>query len=84
MSETATKLSDLDPDAFYTPEFIAPIMGFNKSELRRYCRESQINTRLSKNRITLTVEDAKAIKQWVRERNTPTPEEFEIDPFARK
>jgi len=77
-----TKLSDLDPDAFYTPEFIAPIMGFKATELRRYCRESRINTRLSKNRITLTVDDAKAIHQWIKQRNTPTVEERELDPFA--
>ena len=77
-----TKLSDLDPDAFYTPEFIAPIMGFKATELRRYCRESRINTRLSKNRITLTVDDAKAIHQWIKQRNTPTVEEHELDPFA--
>ena len=77
-----TKLADLDPDAFYTPEFIAPIMGFKATELRRYCRESRINTRLSKNRITLTVDDAKAIHQWIKQRNTPTPEEVEQDPFA--
>ena len=77
-----TKLSDLDPDAFYTPEFIAPIMGFKATELRRYCRESRINTRLSKNRITLTVDDAKAIHQWIKQRNTPTEEQRELDPFA--
>lgn len=75
------KLADLDPDAFYAPEVIAPIMGFKATELRRYCRESQINTRLSKNRITLTVEDAKAIHRWIKKRNTLTPEEIEIDPF---
>jgi len=82
MTEQAIKLSDLDPDSFYTPEFIAPIMGFNKSELRRYCRESGINSRLSKNRITLTIDDAKAIKLWIKERNTPSIEEVEQDPFV--
>jgi hypothetical protein len=76
------RLGDLDPDAFYTPEFLAPILGYTKTELRRYCRESGINTRLSKNRVALDVEQARQIKAWVKDRNRPTPEEEEIDPFA--
>ena len=45
------KLSDLDPDAFYTPEEIAPIIGLKVTELRRYCRESGHCTRLGRQKI---------------------------------
>jgi hypothetical protein len=78
------KLADLDPEAFYTPEFMAPILGLYKTELRRYCRESRINTRLSNRRIMLTVDDAKAISQWLRDRKAVAGDwtkEVEHDPF---
>ena len=52
------------------------------TELRRYVRESGICTRLSKNRIMLHEDDVVKIVTWVRERNAPTPEEKELDPFA--
>jgi hypothetical protein len=52
------------------------------TELRRYVRESGICTRLSKNRIMLHEDDIVKIVEWVRERNAPTPEQKEIDPFA--
>lgn len=60
------KLSDLDPDAFYTPEFMAPIIGFTKWEIRYYCRKSGIHTRLAKNRIMLDVDDARRLIRWVK------------------
>jgi hypothetical protein len=52
------------------------------TELRRYIRESGICTRLSKNRIMLHDDDVTRLVTWVRERNAPTLEEKEIDPFA--
>ena len=67
---------------FRTPEEVAPELGMTKTELRRYCRESGICTRLSKNRIMLHADDIERLVAWVRERNTPTVEELEIDPFA--
>ncbi len=60
------KLSDLDPDAFYSPEFLAPIVGFTNWEIRDYCRRSGINTRLAKNRIMLDVDDARRLLRWVK------------------
>lgn len=67
---------------FRTPEQVAPELGMRPTELRRYVRESGICTRLSKNRIMLHEEDVAKIVTWVRERNAPTPEQKEIDPFA--
>jgi len=67
---------------FRTPEEVAPELGMSKTELRRYCRESGHCTRLSKNRIMLHQDDITKIVTWVRERNAPTLEEKEIDPFA--
>lgn len=66
---------------FRTPEQVAPELGMRPTELRRYVRESGICTRLSKNRIMLHEDDIVKIVNWVRERNTPTPEEVEHDPF---
>jgi hypothetical protein len=57
----------------------------SKSELRRYCRESGICTRLSKNRIMLHEDDIKLLVEWVRGRKAKTDEwwnEPEPDPFA--
>ena len=67
---------------FRTPEQVAPELGMRPTELRRYVRESGICTRLSKNRIMLHEDDVVKIVTWVRERNAPTPQEIEIDPFA--
>lgn len=67
---------------FRTPEQVAPELGMRPTELRRYVRESGICTRLSKNRIMLHDDDVTRLVNWVRERNAPTPEQKEIDPFA--
>lgn len=67
---------------FRTPEQVAPELGMTKTELRRYCRESGINTRLSNRRIMLHQDDVVKLIEWVRERNAPTLEEKEHDPFA--
>jgi len=67
---------------FRTPEQVAPELGMRPTELRRYVRESGICTRLSKNRIALHEDDIARLVTWVRERNAPTLEEKEIDPFA--
>lgn len=67
---------------FRTPEQVAPELGMRPTELRRYVRESGICTRLSKNRIMLHEDDVVKIVTWVRERNAPTHEEVEQDPFA--
>ena len=67
---------------FRTPEQVAPELGMKPTELRRYVRESGICTRLSKNRIMFHDDDVTRLVAWVRERNTPTPEEVEQDPFA--
>ena len=76
-----TKLSDLDPDAFYTPEFLAPIVGFTNWEIRDYCRKSGINTRLAKNRIMLDVEDARKLIQWVKASHETPAEPEDENPF---
>ena len=52
------------------------------TELRRYVRESGICTRLSRNAIMLHDDDIEKLVAWVRERNAPTPEQKELDPFA--
>ncbi|MDN4644975.1 hypothetical protein [Arthrobacter sp. PsM3] len=67
---------------FRTPEQVAPELGMRPTELRRYVRESGICTRLSKNRMMLHEDDVAKLVTWVRERNAPTPEEQEQDPFA--
>lgn len=57
----------------------------SKTELRRYCRESGINTRLSNRRIMLHQDDVAKIIDWVRERKTAADDwstEVEHDPFA--
>lgn len=75
------RLSDLDPDAFYSPEVLAPILGFTKWELRDYCRKSGIHTRLAKNRIALDVDAARKLVEWVKASKAPTQEELEENPF---
>lgn len=70
---------------FRTPEEVAPELGMSKTELRRYCRESGINTRLSNRRIMLHQDDITKIIEWVRERKAVADDwtkEVEQDPFA--
>ena len=71
---------------FRTPEEVAPELGMTKTELRRYCRESGIYTRLSKNRIMLHEDDIQRPVEWVRQRRTEANkwwQEPEADPFTR-
>lgn len=72
----------MNTQVFRTPEQVAPELGMRPTELRRYVRESGICTRLSKNRIMLHDDDITRLVDWVRERNAPSPEQKEIDPFA--
>jgi predicted site-specific integrase-resolvase len=70
---------------FRTPEEVAPELGMTKTELRRYCRESGINTRLSNRRIMLHQDDIARLVEWVRERKNAADDwtkEPEHDPFA--
>jgi len=69
---------------FRTPEEVAPELGMSKTELRRYCRESGINTRLSNRRIMLHQDDVTKIIEWVRERKNASAatDEVKPDPFA--
>ena len=70
---------------FRTPEEVAPELGMTKTELRRYCRESGINTRLSNRRIMLHQDDITRLVEWVRERKNAADDwakEPEHDPFA--
>jgi predicted site-specific integrase-resolvase len=67
---------------FRTPEERAPEIGVPPSTLRRFIRESGICTRLERNRITLTDDDAERLVAWIKEQSAPTPEEHELDPFA--
>jgi hypothetical protein len=80
------KLAELDPDAFYRPEVMAPILGFYSTELRRYCKQSGLYTQLGNRRIMLSVDDARAISQWVRDRKSAANDwaaksEVEQNPF---
>jgi hypothetical protein len=77
--------NELIVPVFRTPEQVAPELGMTKTELRRYCRESGICTRLSNNRIMLHEDDIKALVEWVRQRKDKAGEwwtEPEHDPFA--
>lgn len=70
---------------FRTPEEVAPELGMSKTELRRYCRESGFNTRLSNRRIMLHADDITKIVDWVRQRKNAADDwtkEVEKDPFA--
>lgn len=70
---------------FRTPEEVAPELGMSKTELRRYCRQSGICTRLSNRRIMLHQEDVDKLIVWVRERKNATGEfnaEQERNPFV--
>lgn len=79
-----TQVKDLDPDAFYTPEQIAPVVGFKVTELRRYCRESGLCTRLTRQKITLDLSNIKALITWVKSKNAEPVinDDGEIDHFA--
>ena len=70
---------------FRTPEQVAPELGMSKTELRRYCKESGIHTRLSKNRIALHEDDIASLVEWVRKRKEDASDwtkEPDHDPFA--
>ena len=70
---------------FRTPEEVAPELGMTKTELRRYCRQSGICTRLSNRRIMLHEDDISKLIEWVRERKNAEDDwakEPEQDPFA--
>lgn len=79
-----TKVSDLDPDTFYTPEQIAPIIGINKTALRRYCRESKINTRLTKNTMALTLDNIRALHAWIVAHDAPENQPADYDPWSKR
>ncbi|WP_416403461.1 hypothetical protein [Arthrobacter sp. LFS091] len=69
------------------PEDVAPELGMKPTELRRYCRESGIHTRLSQNRIMLSESDIEKLLEWVAHRQAKkgewwTVDEAEKDPFA--
>lgn len=81
LQQDIVRLQDLDPDAFYSPEFMAPIIGFTNWEIRDYCRKSGINTRLAKNRIMLDVADARKLIQWVKTNHSPDVAADEDNPF---
>lgn len=53
-----------------------------KTELRRYCRESGINTRLSNRRIMLHQDDIARLIEWVRDRKNSKAEETGTEPDA--
>ncbi|QSZ47250.1 hypothetical protein [Arthrobacter sp. D5-1] len=72
---------------FRKPEDVAPELGMTGTELRRYCRESGIHTRLSQNRIMLSRQDVEKLLAWVVERQYKADKwwsepETERDPFA--
>lgn len=72
---------------FRTPEEVAPELGMTKTELRRYCRESGINTRLSNRRIMLHQDDITRLVEWLRQRKDTANDwaaeaETQHDPFA--
>lgn len=64
-----TRLSDLDPDAFYTPSEVAPLIGLKVTELRRYCIESGHCTRVTRQKIVLDLSNARDILAWVKVKN---------------
>lgn len=71
---------------FRTPEQVAPEMGITKTELRRYCRESGIYTKLSNRRVMLHEDDVTQLITWIREHKAAgtnwATEATEHDPFA--
>lgn len=71
---------------FRTPEEVAPELGMTKTELRRYCRESGIHTRLSKNRIMLHTDEIPKLVEWVRQRKVAADDwgNEQADPFGKR
>ncbi|NOJ63367.1 MULTISPECIES: helix-turn-helix domain-containing protein [unclassified Arthrobacter] len=67
---------------FRTPEDVAPELGLKATTLRRLCRETEICTRLERNRITLTQEDVEAIRDHLRLRAAAAGEAEGLDHFA--
>lgn len=69
---------------FRTPEQVAPDVGITKTELRRYCKQSGIHTRLGRNKIMIHEDDIARLVAWIREHRTTageTAEAPEQDPF---
>lgn len=69
------------------PEDVASELGMKPTELRRYCRESGIHTRLSQNRIMLSQEDIERLLAWLYQRQAKKDERWSVDepekdPFA--
>ncbi|MDI2021172.1 DNA-binding protein [Paenarthrobacter nicotinovorans] len=69
------------------PEDVAPELGMKPTELRRFCRESGIHTRLGSNRIMLSHDDIERLMEWIRGRQAKkdkwwTVDEAKKDPFA--
>lgn len=66
---------------FRTPEQVAPTLGMKPTTLRRLCRETGINTRLERNRITLSPEDVQRMIEYLKQAKEAEPA-AEADPFA--
>ncbi|WP_443409637.1 hypothetical protein [Arthrobacter rhombi] len=66
---------------FRTPEQVAPTLGMKPTTLRRLCRETGINTRLERNRITLSPEDVQRMIEHLKQAKEAEPA-AEADPFA--
>lgn len=66
---------------FRTPEQVAPELGLKPTTLRRLCRETGINTRLERSRITLSPEDVQRMVGHLKQAKETEPE-TEADPFA--
>jgi hypothetical protein len=70
--------------AFRTPEQVAPDVGITKTELRRYCKQSGIHTRLGRNKIMIHEDDVARLVTWIREHQATTRNTIdapEHDPF---
>jgi hypothetical protein len=70
--------------AFRTPEQVAPDVGITKTELRRYCKQSGIHTRLGRNKIMIHEDDVARLVTWIREHQATTRNTIdapERDPF---
>ena len=69
---------------FRTPEQVAPDVGITKTELRRYCKQSGIHTRLGRNKIMIHEDDISRLVAWIREHQATTRSTLEApeqDPF---
>lgn len=71
-----------EPQTFRTPEQVAPELGLKPTTLRRLCRETGINTRLERGRITLTEADKQRIIEHLTKKAEPDTTSDEYDPFA--